>query len=374
MKELDVVIVGAGSAGIGMAFELKKIEGLKYVVIERDRIGESFRRWPAQTRFISPSFNSNPFGMADLNSIDSISSPAIFSGSEHPTGAQYAEYLTSVVSAANLPVHGGCKVLEVNHHKDHGFHLITEDGEISTDTLIWATGEYQFPNLNPFPGGNLCTHYAQIEDWKILEDDHYTVIGGYESGLDSAINLIKLGHRVRLLVRSKTWDLPDVYDPSQALSPYTRDRFREIESNERLEIVFNSNVVKVTKEDDEYFRVHLADRHHWDVKQPPILGTGFIKGGGAEQIRDLWEWNKEGNIVLNEIDESVKTPGLFLVGPHVRHDALIYCFIYKFRQRFANIATKIALQHELPIGPAEGSKDGVWGPFGNSECCDGCEC
>jgi hypothetical protein len=97
-----------------MAFELKKIEGLKYVVIERDRIGESFRRWPAQTRFISPSFNSNPFGMADLNSIDSISSPAIFSGSEHPTGAQYAEYLTSVVSAANLPVHGGCKVFFLN--------------------------------------------------------------------------------------------------------------------------------------------------------------------------------------------------------------------------------------------------------------------
>ena len=106
----------------------------------------------------------------------------------------------------------------------------------------------------------------------------------------------------------------------------------------------------------------------------------IVKSKLLKQLSDNYpnflkkDLEKSLNIVLNEIDESVKTPGLFLVGPHVRHDALIYCFIYKFRQRFANIATKIALQHELPIGPAEGSKDGVWGPFGNSECCDGCEC
>ena len=374
MKELDVVIVGAGAAGIGMALELRKIKGLKYVVLERDRIGESFRRWPAQTRFITPSFNSNPFGMADLNSIDSISSPAIFAGAEHLTGPQYAEYLTSVVTAAQLPVHGGCKVLEVESDADKGFHLVTEDGELSASILIWACGEYQFPDLNPFPGGDWCRHYAQIEDWQILDDGSYVVIGGYESGLDSAINLIKLGHKVRLLVRSKTWDLPDVYDPSQILSPYTRDRFREIESNDRLEIIFDVNVVEVTNESNDIFRVHAKDGRHWDVKQAPILGTGFIKGGGAGQIRDLWDWNEEGYIALNELDESIKTPGLFLVGPQVRHDKLFYCFIYKFRQRFVNIATKVALQFDLPIAPAEGSNDGVWGPFGNSECCENCEC
>ena len=200
------------------------------------------------------------------------------------------------------------------------------------------------------------------------------MIGGYESGLDSAINLIKLGHKVRLLVRSKTWDLPDVYDPSQILSPYTRDRFREIESNDRLEIIFDVNVVEVTNESNDIFRVHAKDGRHWDVKQAPILGTGFVKGGGAGQIRDLWDWNEEGYIALNELDESIKTPGLFLVGPQVRHDKLIYCFIYKFRQRFVNIATKVALQFDLPIAPVEGSNDGVWGPFGNSECCENCEC
>jgi hypothetical protein len=77
--------------------------------------------------------------------------------------------------------------------------------------------------------------------------------------------------------------------------------------------------------------------------------------------------------MLTEADESSKTPGLFLIGPQVRQEDRIYCFIYKFRQRFAMLAQNLALcknldSAELDPGP------GVWGPFGNSECCEGCEC
>ncbi len=374
MQSLDVVIVGAGPAGIGMAMELGKVPGLEFGVLESDRIGESFRRWPAQTRLITPSFNSNSFGLADLNAVDVMSSPAVFAGAEHMTGIQYADYLTCVAEQALLPVVCGCKVLEVNPDPEGGFHLLTERGELFTQFLIWACGEYQFPDLNPFPGASWCRHYAHIEDWRILESGPYVVIGGYESGLDSAINLVKLGHQVRLLVRRATWDLADVFDPSQVLSPYTRERLREIESNDQLEIIFDANVVEITREVDSGFRIHTADGRHWDAKQAPILGTGFLKGGGARQIKDLWMWDDEGHIALSDIDESIDTPGLFLVGPQVRHDQRIYCFIYKFRQRFARIARQIAQRLQLDIEWLEGSQDGVWGPFGNSECCEGCEC
>ncbi|MEO1317982.1 MAG: thioredoxin reductase-like protein, partial [Pseudomonadota bacterium] len=35
-------------------------------------------------------------------------------------------------------------------------------------------------------------------------------------------------------------------------------------------------------------------------------------------------------------------PGLFLVGPEVSHSGFLFCFIYKFRQRFAVVARTIA--------------------------------
>ena len=56
MRSLDVVIVGAGPAGIGMALTLAKLPTLRYGVLEGGRIGESFHHWPQQTRFITPSF------------------------------------------------------------------------------------------------------------------------------------------------------------------------------------------------------------------------------------------------------------------------------------------------------------------------------
>ncbi len=374
MPFLDVVIVGAGPAGIGIALALDKLPDLKYGILESNRVGESFRHWPAQTRLITPSFHSNPFGLADLNAVNEASSPAIFAGVEHLSGEQYADYLSFIAEMHELPIACDCKVQRAKPLPNGGFLLNTEKGELRTRFLIWATGEYQFPDLKPFPGGQRCLHYARMSDWQALDTSHYTVIGGYESGIDAAVNLLRLGHGVRLLARRPTWDLPDIYDPSQALSPYSRERLRDIEHNNRVEINFGADVVAVLQKAGGGFRIHAADGRHWDTKSPPILGTGFLKGGGARQIADLWEWNDEGHIILTETDESTRTPGLFLVGPQVRHDQRIYCFIYKFRQRFALIANQIARQLEIDTVGVFQSGAGAWGPFGNSECCEGCEC
>merc|ERR1712060_371993 len=45
--------------------------------------------------------------------------------------------------------------------------------------------------------------------------------------------------------------------------------------------------------------------------------------------------------LLTSEDESVLTPGVFLVGPSVTHGELSFCFVYKFRQRFAVVASAI---------------------------------
>ena len=59
--DYDVVIVGAGSAGIGTALVLTKTFGLetsRVICIEQgEKVGTSFRQWPSEMRFISPSFN-----------------------------------------------------------------------------------------------------------------------------------------------------------------------------------------------------------------------------------------------------------------------------------------------------------------------------
>ena len=38
---------------------------------------------------------------------------------------------------------------------------------------------------------------------------------------------------------------------------------------------------------------------------------------------------------------NIKTKNLFLVGPQVKHGSALFCFIYKYRQRFAIVAEKL---------------------------------
>lgn len=370
---LDVAIVGAGPAGIGMALTLQKLGALRLAVFDRARIGESYRRWPKETRFITPSFNSNAFGLADLNAVNELSSPGAFLGVEHPSGVQYAEYLNRAVAEYDVPVIENCAVEQVRPRVEGGFVLDTTRGMLNTHFVIWATGEYQFPDLAPFPGGQCCTHYAQVETWRRFDTGHYTVIGGYESGVDAAFNLVQQGSTVRLLSRKSGWDAMDAADPSLALSPDSRVRLRQALDSGRLQIVFGVDVVALTHEPVRGYRIQAADGRHWQTQSAPILGTGFLKGGGARQIRELWDWDEDERVVLSQNDESTLQPGLFLVGPQVRQAQRIFCFIYKFRQRYAFIATQIAQRLSLDSTRLQ-TGSGRWGPFGNLDCCEGCEC
>jgi len=71
----------------------------------------------------------------------------------------------------------------------------------------------------------------------------------------------------------------------------------------------------------------------------PILATGFKSS--ATQIPDFFEWGEDGVPNLTEKDESTKQKNLFLVGPSVQHKNVIFCFIYKYRQRFAVVAKEV---------------------------------
>ena len=73
-------------------------------------------------------------------------------------------------------------------------------------------------------------------------------------------------------------------------------------------------------------------------------------------------------------DESSHTPGLFVTGPMVRHDAAIFCFIYKFRQRFAVVANAIAKRLVVDPEPLEKYRKKQMFLDDLSCCGEECEC
>jgi thioredoxin reductase len=363
-EAFDVIVVGAGASGIGVGAVLKDLGLENFAILERYQIGESFRRWPQEMNFITPSFPSHGFGHLDLNAIARKTSPAIGFRREHLTGKQYAQYLEKVADYFQIPVYTGVEVQKIEALPQcRGFLVHVPDGILKTQFLIWAAGEFQYPNLTPFPGADLCLHNSQIQSWTHLEGDEFIVIGGYESGMDAASNLVALGKRVKVLDRTGIWANPDT-DPSISLSPYTLQRIELCYSTGRLELIGNAAIEEVKTVPGGY--AVYSEYNKWISPTQPILCTGFE--GSLKQIAHLFNWS-EGYAGLTEEDESTLTPGLFVVGPSVRHGNVIFCFIYKFRQRFAVVANAIAHRLGIDTTPLEVYRqEGMF--LNDLSCCD----
>jgi len=420
--EFDVIIVGAGAAGIGCAlmltttFELPKS---RVLLIERgETVGETFRRWPAEMRFISPSFNQQGWTKSfDLNSIAYGTSPAYSLHAEHPSGDEYANYLNELIKANFLRVRTLTEVVSVQAEEAKGFSVgvrdtpfglggvprppprgslrgappISSTEKLTARYVVWAAGEFQYPAdpaENSVVGAELCMHNSSVRSWAKLSGDDFVVIGGYESGADACFNLAKAGKRSTVLASTACWNVC-TSDPSLELAPYTAARLREVTAagfSPRPKLLAPLRVLRVEKAKAGGFNVIAAWKGAQELPplgplrkplmihakgggaadtstpggaegselvvhtpQPPVLCTGF-EGSVRSAARHLFNLADESDVakgclagapILTLDDESTKVPGVFLVGPTVRHGQLSFCFIYKFRQRFGIVADAI---------------------------------
>jgi putative flavoprotein involved in K+ transport len=350
MNHYDVIIVGAGAAGVGMGVALKDFGVTNFLILEKEEIGSTFKKWTKETKFLTPSFQSTQFGLMDLNAIAINTSPGLGSGLEHFNGDDYVQYLEMVSEYFELPIKEHSEVSKVVKKKNR-FQLKTTTNSYSSKFLIWATGEFEFPLDKVFKGSELCLHSSQIKSYSDLTGDHYIIIGGYESGMDAAFNLSNLGKEVTILDKG-VLDTPNSssQDPSITLSQYTNQRMMENEHDDNVHLFDGEEVVEVEHAKNGKYYVFNEDGDFYESFNPPILATGFR--GGHRLIKEMFRYGDHDRPLLNEKDESIITKNLFLVGPHVQHENAVFCFIYKFRQRFGIIANHIALQFDKDTSEA----------------------
>ncbi len=193
-REVEVLVVGAGQAGLAMSEHLSSC-GVPHLVVERHRIAERWRseRWDSLVAN-GPAWHDRFPGL-EFPDLD----PDAFASKE-----QVADYFVAYAEKIAAPVRCGVEVTSVRRNAGRaGFRAQTSDGTIDARFVVAATGPFQRPLIPPIVPGDAGVrqiHSSAYRNPGQLPDGNVLVVGAGSSGVQIADELTRSGRRVFLSV------------------------------------------------------------------------------------------------------------------------------------------------------------------------------
>ena len=287
-EKFDVVVIGAGQAGLATSYFLKKL-GLNHIVLERDSIGNSWhsQRWDS---FVvnTPNYLN---GLPDSDPVGKI--PDAFCSKD-----ELVESFENYSKKFNLPVILGADVNLVEKSKDSNEFLIRiikngDKQEFRSNSVVIASGIMQSPKIPEFKEkiskSILQIHAGNYRNPSELPKGSVVVIGGGQSGCQIVEDLRKIGKQVYLCT-SKVGRIPRRY------------RGKEID-----DWLIDCGFFDMTLDELEDKRMSLAI-------QPQVSGVGRF--GHTVSLQKL---KNDGVVLLGKLD-NIENDNLILqdnLGEHI---------------------------------------------------------
>lgn len=193
-EEIEVLVVGAGQAGVAMSEHLSD-NGVPHLVLERDRIAERWRtmRWDSLVAN-GPAWHDRFPGMEFQD----------VAGDAFATKDQVAGYFEAYAEKINAPVRTGVEVTSVTRNEGRpGFRVETSEGVIDARYVVAATGPFQrpvIPPIVPADAAPLQIHSSDYRNPAQLPEGNVLVVGAGSSGVQIADELQRSGRQVFLSV------------------------------------------------------------------------------------------------------------------------------------------------------------------------------
>ena len=193
----DVVVIGAGQAGLSAAYELRRA-GADFVVLDADTGpgGAWQHRWPSLR--LDRAHRIAPLPGRDLPAAD----PAA------PASEVVSGYFADYERHFDLPVRRPVRVRAV-HRADDGFVLDTSLGEWTARGLVSATGTWTRPFWPAYPGRELFLgrqlHAADYRGAEEFRGQSVVVVGGGTSAVQQLIEISEVADTTWVTRRPPVW-------------------------------------------------------------------------------------------------------------------------------------------------------------------------
>jgi len=230
----DLLIIGAGPAGISAAYEAGKA-GLNYLALEKNLIGNTIYQYPVGLTVFST--------VNELELVENTLKPA----REKPTREELLSYYTRFVLENNLNIQWEEAVTNVEKIGENHFNVTSEKSVYEAKKVLFAFGAMQYPRRLNVKGEDLPkVHHLFTETYPWVKKNALVVGGGNSAG-EAALFLAEEGALATLATFRKDWEETD---PKQGcIKHWVKEPLdRQLEKN-CLDVFFLGRVVEICEKE-----------------------------------------------------------------------------------------------------------------------------
>jgi thioredoxin reductase (NADPH) len=180
----DLIVVGAGPAGIGAALEARR-RGARCLVVEKGEFGGAIRSYPRQKVVLTAPLQLPGIGAVKLRR---TSKEALL------------ELFEDIVQRARLSILDGAEVTAIRRLRG-GFLVETTRKLVTARRIVMAIGRRGSPRRLGVPGSELPHVVYEVLDPANHARESIVVVGGGDSAVELAVMLAAAGARVTLVHR-----------------------------------------------------------------------------------------------------------------------------------------------------------------------------
>jgi len=218
----DLIIIGAGPAGIAASLTAKK-HGLTFLTLEQDTLGGTVYTFPRKKLVMTAPMDLPLYGKVKLYDT---------------TKGELLKIWEDALSKNDITIREKTKVEEIKPVKDF-FKIITIHGEvISTKNVLIAIGRRGSPRKLNVPGEVSEKVAYRLLEPENIQDQKIVVVGGGDSAIEAALSLMDQ-NEVTLSYRK---------DKFSRLKPKNRAKILDAIDKDKIIIKYNSNVIRINPE------------------------------------------------------------------------------------------------------------------------------
>jgi thioredoxin reductase/Pyruvate/2-oxoacid:ferredoxin oxidoreductase delta subunit len=234
----DILIVGAGPAGISATLKAKEL-GLRYKTVEQDTLGGTVYSFPRAKIIMTSPMDLPLYGKVKLVETSKDELLALWQ---------------KVLTKNNITISETEKVISITKNYEI-FDVRTSKDQFTAASILLAIGRRGSPRKLGVPGEKKPKVYYRLLEPEQIHDKNILVVGGGDSAVESALLLADENNYVTLSYRGEAF---------KRLKPKNLERLEKAKEAKKINVILNSNVKEI--KDDSVILLTSSDEKESEIK------------------------------------------------------------------------------------------------------------